>query len=273
MAIGSVLGNIGKNVGNFFKNNATSIGSVGSGLFSSLFSNATTGKQQRRAYEYARLLQQQQYDLSLRGFKEAPSAQREGLTSAGYNPMLALGNVGNGVSVAGGTPVNANSTDVSGFKDAVSSAVQLKNQTDQTEASTDALYAQADKAKAEKASIVERLPYISKQAKADYMKTSMESAKLENDIHYQNEYLNYLENSLNNAVRVANIYANAQKYGADRILKGTIYNADSQFSSSIFDAYSRKPFTSMFADSIFFDDPEVHAALEKSIKKNSNRYK
>lgn len=237
MAIGSVLGNIGKNIGNFFKNNASSIGSAGSGLFSSLFSNATTGKQQRRAYEYARQLQQQQYDLSLRGFKEAPSAQREGLTSAGYNPMLALGNIGSGVSVAGGTPVNSNATDVSGIRESISTAVQLSNQTKQTEADADAAYANADKAKAEKAAIVQRLPYIGKQAKADYMKTTMESAELENRIHYQNEYLNYLENSLklqerlgimgfSNAREVAGINASALRYSADRSYNASTYATD-----------------------------------------------
>lgn len=237
MTIGSVLGNIGKNLGNFFKSNASSIGSAGSSLFSSLFSNATTGKQQRRAYEYARKLQQQQYDLSLQGFKEAPSAQREGLTTAGYNPMLALGNIGNGVSVSGGTPVNSNATDVSGMKEAISTAVQLSNQTKQTEADADAAYANADKAKAEKAAIVQRLPFIGKQAKAEYMKTTMEAAKLENDIHYQNEYLNYLKNALevnqrltemgfSNARDIAKINAGATRYSADKA-----YNATTQSTS------------------------------------------
>lgn len=251
----SVLKNIGSNVGGFLKNNASSISSAGSSLFSSMFSNATTGKQQRRAYEYARALQQQQYDLSLKGFKEAPKAQRTGLETAGYNPMLALGNVGNGVSVAGGTPVNANSTDVSGIRDSISQAVQLKNQSDQTDASTDALYAQADKAKAEKAAIVERLPYISKQAKADYMKTSMDAAKLENDIHYQNEYLNYLEKSLevqqrlgemgfSNAKDVAKIYGSATRYGADRSYNATTYSANKSYGASIYSSSLSHPYSS-----------------------------
>lgn len=245
MAIGSVLGNLGTKVGDFFKNNATSIASGASSLFSSLFSNATTGKQQRRAYEYARQLQQQQYDLSIRGFKDAPSAQREGLVSAGYNPMLALGKIGDGVSVAGGTPVNANATDTSGIKDAISGAVQLQNQTNQTKASTDALYASADKSKAEKAAIVERLPYISKQAKADYMKTSMESAKLENDIHYQNEFLNYLQNSLEvqqrlaemgfaNSKDIAKINAGATRYSADKAYNATTQSASMNVKSKPF---------------------------------------
>lgn len=210
---------------------------AGASLAGSFLSNASSGRQQKRAFGYAKALQQQQYDLGIRGYKEAPSAQREGLTSAGYNPMLALGNVGNGVSVAGGTPVSANSTDISGIKESIQQAIQLKNQTDQTEASTDQMYAEADKAKAEKAILVERLPYVSKQAKADYMKTTMESAKFENDIHYQNEYLNYLEKSLKvqqrlaemgfaNSRDIAKINAGATRYSADKA-----YNATTQSTS------------------------------------------
>lgn len=234
MSVLSVLKGIGSNVGGFFKNNSSSIfsalGSAGSGLFS----NATTGKQQRRAYEYARALQQQQYDLSLQGFREAPTAQREGLTTAGYNPMLALGNVGSGVSVAGGTPVNSNATDVSGIKEAFSTAVQLKNQTEQTKASTDQMYAEADKAKAEKSTIMARLPYVSKQAKADYIKTQAEAAKLENDIHYQNEYINYLKSSLTNAKEIALIEAEAKKYAADTGASATRYSANKSYNASTY---------------------------------------
>lgn len=196
------------------------------GLANNAISYSQSKKSQRRAYDYARLLQQQQYDLSIRGYKEAPSAQRFGLETAGYNPMLALGNVGNGVSVAGGTPVNANSTDSANLAGNVAIMQGIKNQTEQTKASTDQLYAEADKAKAEKAEIVQRLPYVSEQAKANYMKTTMESAKLENDIHYQNEYLNYLSTSLSNAKEIEQIKAEAQKYGANMSYKGTVYNAD-----------------------------------------------
>ncbi len=239
----SVLGGLkkaGSAIGGFLTNNASSIGSLGS----SFISTATSKGAQARAYNYARALQQQQYDLSIQGFKDSPLAQREGLTKAGYNPMLALGNVGQGVNVAGGTPVNANATDTTGIRDAISTAVTLKNQTKQTEATTDEAYANADKAKAEKATLIQRLPFVSKQAKADYMKTSMEAAKLENDIHYQDEYLNYLEKSLEvqqrlgemgfaNAKDVANINASASRYGAKTAYWSSIYNADSHRRSTI----------------------------------------
>lgn len=219
---------------------ASLIGSTLGSLGSSFISNAASGKAQRRAYQYARELQQQQYNLSIQGYKEGPSAQRSGLEAAGYNPMLALGNVGNGVSVAGGTPVNANATDVSGIRDAMSTAANIKNQTAQTEAITDAQYADADLKKAQKASLIERLPYVSKQAKADYMKTTMESAKLENDIHYQNEYLNYLGSSLSNAKEIAQIQAEASKYGANKAFQGAVYNADTAADSTPFRYVSKR---------------------------------
>lgn len=193
------------------------------GLASSMLSSRGSKGQQARAYNYARQLQQQQYDLGILGLKEGSSATREGLEKAGYNPMLALGNVGNGVSVAGGSPVGANATDVSGIRDAANNAAMVLNQTKQTEATTDAQYALADKTKAEKATIVERLPYVSKQAKADYMKTAMESAKLENDIHYQDEMVNYYQKSLDNARKIAEIHAGAQKYGADKAYNASTY--------------------------------------------------
>lgn len=226
-------------------------GAAIAGLASNAISAGQSHRSQRRAYQYARRLQQQQYDLSIQGYKEAPNAQRTGLENAGYNPMLALGNVGQGVNVAGGTPVNANATDTSGIKESISQAVQLRNQSKQTEAVSDEAYANADKAKAEKATIIERLPYVSKQAKADYMKTSMESAKLENDIHYQDEYLNYLEKSLQvqqrlgemgfaNAKDVANINASASRYSANQSYNASTYAADVAAKSTPFRYFSDK---------------------------------
>ncbi len=226
---------------------SSSIGALGSivgGIGSAFASNAASKSAQARAYEYAKKLQQHQYNLTIKGYKEGPSAQRQGFTDAGYNPMLAVGNVGQGVNVAGGTPVSANATDTSGIKEALTTAVQLKNQTNQSDALSDEAYANADKAKAEKAAIIKRLPYVSEQAKADYMKTTMEAAKLENDIHYQNEYLNYLDKSLevqqrlgemgfSNAKDVANINASASRYGAKTSYWASVYNADSHRRSTI----------------------------------------
>lgn len=205
---------------------------IGAGIsaLGSMASNAISASQskkaQYRSFKYAKELQQQQYDLSLRGYRETPGAQREGMELAGYNPMLALGNVGGTANVAGGTPVAANATDTSGIRDAVSGAVQLQNQTKQTEAVTDEAYSNADLHKAEKALLVKKLPYVGEQAKADYMKTVMESAKLENDIHYQNEYLNYLSNSLDVQQKLGQLQFMGTKYNADSANRAARYSAD-----------------------------------------------
>lgn len=45
-----------------------------------------------KQYNYQRLLQQQQYDLTQQGYRESPTNQRIGLESAGYNPILAVNN-------------------------------------------------------------------------------------------------------------------------------------------------------------------------------------
>lgn len=80
------------------------------GIASNAISYAQSKKAQKRAYEYARLLQQQQYDLTQQGYRESSKNIRIGLETAGYNPMLALNKAGSSVDVAGGTPVAANAT-------------------------------------------------------------------------------------------------------------------------------------------------------------------
>lgn len=78
------------------------------GLIGSSIGYARSKSMQRRAYEYARELQQQQYDLQQKGYLEGPTNARQGLVDAGYNPILAL-NQGSSFagSVSGGTPVGA----------------------------------------------------------------------------------------------------------------------------------------------------------------------
>lgn len=220
------LGNLGKSVGGFLTNNASSIGSAIGGIGSTFISNATSKGAQARAYNYARQLQQQQYDLSLRGYREAPIAQRKGMELAGFNPMLALGNVGNGVSVAGGTPVNGNATDVSGTQQAISQAVQLKNQTKQIEASSDEAYANADKAKAEKAILMQRLPFVSERERLENAKLSWESQKMESEIHYNNEFLNLLRSRQELDYQLGLMSNATQRYSADKAYNASTYATD-----------------------------------------------
>lgn len=102
------------------------------GIASNAISYAQSKKAQKRAYEYARLLQQQQYDLTQQGYRESSKNIRTGLEAAGYNPMLALNKAGSSVNVAGGTPVAANAT---AAPDLISGAA-LGHQTALTDAQT-----------------------------------------------------------------------------------------------------------------------------------------
>lgn len=60
-------------------------------MFGTMF-NSTVGSAIN--YGFARALQNHQYDLNLRGLKESPSAQRQGLERAGYNPIMAINSSG-----------------------------------------------------------------------------------------------------------------------------------------------------------------------------------
>lgn len=207
------------------------LGSIGGAIIG----GASNSRAARRQFEYQKRLQEQaarlNYEYSLRSAENMPSSTRKGLENANYNPMLAVQN-GTGSSSQFTSAGSAGSFDnQAAISSAISNATDLANLRNQTmisESSSDAYYAQADKAKMEKAEIVQRLPFVRPKAKAEYIKTQMESAKLENDIHYQNEYINYLKSSLKlqrelglmgfaNAKDIANIGAAAQRYGSDKM--------------------------------------------------------
>lgn len=234
-------------------------GALASGALGVAGSNASSKKQ----YEYQRRLQEQAAALNYRynseWAKNGPTFTRQGYESAGYNPMLA---VQNGTSSATSYTSSGQAQNVD-YNSGISNALEvyrLKNETQQSDAISDSNYATADKTKVEKAALLQKLPYVSKQAKAEYIKTSMESAKLENDIHYQNEYLNYLQNSLRvqkelgemgfaNSKDIAKIQAAAVRfssqqsaaalrYGADSSSRATRYSADVGYESSKYRSWS-----------------------------------
>ena len=235
------------------------IGSVGS----SFLSNATSKGAQARAYNYARALAQQQYDLGIRGYKEAPTAQRQGLIDAGYNPILALGNVGSGVSVSGGTPVNANATDTSGIKDAVTSLVNNLNQTKQTRATVDNLDSQTGKNIAETTAQNIKNNFLSSREEAELKKTIKETNFMDAQVAYWDSQLKMQE-------KLGQMQYNASIYGHNKAFESSKYNTDSNFSSSIYNSTVSKPFSSMFYNSLF-DDAKTRQAYEDYIK--SHRYR
>lgn len=77
--------------------------SIGTGFLNNMFA----GKSMLRQYKYQRSLQehaaQLNYNYGIKQAQELPQATRKGLESAGYNPLLAIGNfnTGNGFTSAG----------------------------------------------------------------------------------------------------------------------------------------------------------------------------
>lgn len=138
--------------------NYSDVLSAGIGAFGSLISGVASGviagNGQYRAYQYNRKLQQQQYDLQQQGYREGPTNARQGLESAGYNPILAVnsgyGSGFAGVGNAGG--IGATSGDMPDLGSSASNAYRafkletqgMKNQTAQTEATVEQANAQAE---------------------------------------------------------------------------------------------------------------------------------
>ncbi len=79
----------------FFSNLGTAVGSGATGLLSTAFQSMMNRKQMKY-----------QYELNQRSLRESPTAQKEGLISAGYNPMLAVTN-GMQAPTVSGAPVSA----------------------------------------------------------------------------------------------------------------------------------------------------------------------
>lgn len=79
------------------------------GLIGSSIGYARSKSMQANAYNYARALQQQQYDLQQQALREGYTNARQGLESAGLNPILASSNGfgSNFGTISGGTPVSA----------------------------------------------------------------------------------------------------------------------------------------------------------------------
>lgn len=170
------------------------IGAAGIGSFASLFgANASSKKQ----YKYQSALQSQaaklNYDYSLKSAENMPSSTRQGLEDAGYNPMLAVQNATSGANSSWTSAGQATAPDYAG---AISQGVanaqsfqRLKNETNVAESAEDMNYANADKAKAEKAEISARLPFVSKRQRAEISRLEADAQLAEAQKHNLKERL------------------------------------------------------------------------------------
>lgn len=168
-------------------------GSALSAGIGALSANASSKKQ----FKYQSALQAQaaklNYDYSLKSAQNMPSATREGLESGGYNPMLAVQNATSGANSSWTSAGQSTAPDYNaGITQGVANAQsfqRLKNETNQAESASDANYATADKAKAEKAEISARLPFVSRRQKAEIANLEADAQLAEAQKHNLKERL------------------------------------------------------------------------------------
>jgi hypothetical protein len=203
------------------------IGAIGGAAIGAFASNSSSYK----SYKYARKLQSQaaalNYKYAEKSALNSPSWNRDGLESAGYNPMLAVQNSTAGANSSWTSANGSNSFDMSqGMTAGVSNAhsvQRLMNETNQAESLSDAYYATADKAKAEKAEISARLPFVPKRQRA-------EIAQIEGDVQLMEAKRHYMEEqvALQEAGLTVQQEANANQAEYNRILKNSSPSGKSQ---------------------------------------------
>lgn len=199
---------------------AEAIGSLGSSVIGAIAANASSFKQ----FKYQRELQKQaaklNYQYAQKTAENSPSWNRQGLEAAGYNPMLAVQNATSGANSSWTSAQSVNAPDIAGgISDGIANAQsfqRLKNETNQAESVSDVNYATADKAKAEKAEISARLPYVSKRQKAEIANLEADAQLAEAQKHNLKERLEldrYINDSgLATTRRGQNLQYNATTY-------------------------------------------------------------
>ena len=213
------------------------------GLVNNAISYAQSRKAQKRAFEYARGLQQHQYDLTQQGYRESPTNQRLGMESAGYNPMLALGNVGSSASIAGGTPVSANATDSADLAGNAATLQSMQNQTEQTKATVENLDSSTAKNQSETLANTIKNKYLDDREKAEIGQIEAGSSKMQAEIRNltfmqqlaekQLEMQRYgIDMNYMSSIYNSNSTSSAMRYGADKSYNASTYAADKAASSS-----------------------------------------
>lgn len=116
---------------------------IGGNLLSGAISSGNDKESQKRQYLYQRLLNEQQYELQQQGLREQYTNARQGLETAGYNPILAATNGVSGMSVGNGS-VSAPSTHLDDMGDNITNALQTRSNIKLQDAQTGATNAQEE---------------------------------------------------------------------------------------------------------------------------------
>lgn len=209
---------------------AAGIGAFGS-LLSGVASGVMAGHGQYKAYQYNRKLQQQQYDLQQRGYREGPTNARQGFVDAGYNPILALqtggqfagsGNAGGVGSIAGTMP-DIGTGASNAYRSFKIETQGMNNQTAQTEATVNQANAQAE---------LNKEQALTEQAKRTQM--DFQNAMLDVEKHLKDKELSWYDRKV-----YSEIYDNMQRaenYGAIQAIER--YNAKTMRENAITNAYN-----------------------------------
>ena len=188
---------------------------------------------QALSYKANKRLQENQarlnYEYAEKSAINQPTWNRAGLESAGFNPMLAVQNATSGANSSWTSGAHADSLDTHLGTDMIANAQSLKrldNETKTAEATQDEAYANADKAKAEKNTILAKLPYVSQREKAEISNIEKDSIHKEALIHQIDETIRLREKELelqemglNVQMRGQDKAYNAQTYGANMLYK------------------------------------------------------
>lgn len=210
-------------VTSFVKAGLGALGSFGPAGLSLIASNASNNA----ALHNADYLQKQAADLAYINARKTalnnPSWNRQGLEKAGYNPMLAVQNGISGASLSNpGTP----SVPGPDYNSAISNTtdfLRLRNETKTAESQQDLNYAQADKSKAEKSTILERLPFISKREKAEIANVEKDSIKKEAQIHNIDETTRFIEKEYELRKRLGEMGIDVQRRGQNLSYNASTY--------------------------------------------------
>lgn len=206
---------------------AAGITAAGS-MAGSALSNAQSYSQSKKLMDRQAKLN---YIYSKKTALESPGWNRQGLEDAGYNPMLAVQNATSGVN---SNWAGLNNSTVSDYGSSVGAGIsnamdiqRVDNETKTADSAQDLNYANADKAKAEKSALMEKMPFISQREKAEIGNIDKDSMLKESQIHNIDETTKFIQKRYELDKMLGLMGINVQRYGIDKNYASSIYNADS----------------------------------------------
>lgn len=193
------------------------------GLINNAISYQQSKSAQARAYWYARALQDQQYDLQQKGYRESYGNIRTGLESAGYNPMLAVQSSAPNTAVSGGTPVQSNAPVDPNLSGSALDIARLNNETTQTDSTVQLNKANARSATAEAISKEIHNQYLNEREEKELGQIGAETDKLIRETSYYDQLAENME-----------AQRRLQELGINMDYAGRVYAANKSYNASTY---------------------------------------